>query len=124
MVAALGLAALRHADYLSANGCSRWLTGRSAPHTTPCWWASWGAAVLGYVAAAMGYAVTAARAFDAQVRTLLRRGAGSGCAAWLLVPKFGLAGAAMAMGVAALAQIGGQSFILRRALRRLEEVAR
>ena len=78
------------------------------------------AALLGYVAAALGYAVTAARAFDAQVPMFCAVALGSGCASWLLVPKFGLAGAAMAMAVAAAAQIIGQSYILRRALGRLE----
>ncbi len=81
-----------------------------------------GAAMLGYIGAALGYAVTAARAFDAQVPMFCAVALTSGCASWLLVPKFGLAGAAMAMGFAAAAQIGGQSFILRRALGRLEAV--
>jgi O-antigen/teichoic acid export membrane protein len=79
-----------------------------------------GAAIPGYLAAAMGYAVTAARAFDAQVPMFCVVAASSGCASWYLVPHFGLAGAAMAMAVAAVAQIGGQTLILRRALRRLE----
>ena len=78
------------------------------------------AALLGYVAAALGYAVTAARAFDAQVPMFCAVALSSGCASWLLVPKFGLAGAAMAMAVAAAAQIVGQSYILRRTLGRLE----
>lgn len=79
-----------------------------------------GAALLGYLAATLGYAVTAARAFDAQVPLLCLVALASGCASWLLVPEFGLAGAAMAMGIAAAVQIGGQSFILSRALGRLE----
>jgi O-antigen/teichoic acid export membrane protein len=83
-----------------------------------------GAAMLGYVAAALGYAVTAARAFDAQVPMFCVVALTSGCASWLLVPRFGLAGAAMAMGVAAATQIAGQSFILRRALGRLEAAPR
>jgi len=79
-----------------------------------------GAAVPGYVAAAMGYAVTATRAFDAQVPMFCVVAAICGCASWLLVPRFGLAGAAVAMAVAATAQIGGQALILRRALHHLE----
>jgi O-antigen/teichoic acid export membrane protein len=79
-----------------------------------------GAAIPGYVAAALGYAVTAARAFDAQVPMFCVVAASSGCASWYLVPRFGLAGAAMAMALAAVAQICGQALILRRALRRLE----
>ncbi len=79
-----------------------------------------GAAIPGYVAAALGYAVTAARAFDAQVPLFCVVAAFCGCASWLLVPRLGLAGAAMAMAVAAAAQIGGQTLILRRALRHME----
>jgi O-antigen/teichoic acid export membrane protein len=79
-----------------------------------------GAAIPGYVAAALGYAVTAARAFDPQVPLFCGVAASSACASWLLVPRFGLAGAALALAVAAAAQIGGQTLILKRALRRLE----
>jgi len=80
------------------------------------------AAVPGYMAVVLGYAVTAARAFDAQVPLFCFVAAACGCVSWLLVPRFGLAGAAMAMAVAALAQICGQSLILWRALRQLETV--
>jgi O-antigen/teichoic acid export membrane protein len=79
-----------------------------------------GAALLGYVAAAMGYAVTAARAFDAQVPMFGVVALSTACASWVLVPRYGLSGAAMAMGLAAAAQIVGQTFILSRALGRLE----
>jgi len=79
-----------------------------------------GAAMLGYVAAALGYAATAARAFDAQVPMFCVVALSTACASWVLVPRFGLSGAAMAMGLAAAAQIAGQAFILSRALRRLE----
>ncbi len=79
-----------------------------------------GAAIPAYVAAAMGYAVTAARAFDAQVPMFCLVAVICGCASWLLVPRLGLAGAAVAMAVAAAAQIGGQTLILRRALQKLE----
>lgn len=78
-----------------------------------------GAAIPGYVAAALGYAVTAARAFDAQVPMFCVVAASCGYASWLLVPRLGLAGAAVAMAVAAAAQIGGQALILRRALRQM-----
>lgn len=79
-----------------------------------------GAAIPAYVAASMGYAVTAARAFDAQVPMFCFVAAICGATSWLLVPRMGLAGAAVAMAVAAAAQIVGQTIILRRALRRLE----
>jgi len=82
-----------------------------------------GAAIPGYVAATLGYAVTAARAFDAQVPMFCVVAVCCGCASWLLVPRLGLAGAVVAMAVAAAAQIGGQALILRRALRRMEAAA-
>lgn len=78
------------------------------------------AAIPGYVAVALGYAVTAARAFDAQVPLFCLAAVTCGAASWLLVPQFGLGGAAMAMAVSAAVQIGGQAFILRAALRRME----
>ena len=80
-----------------------------------------GAAIPGYLAAALGYAVTAARAFDAQVPMFCAAALICGCASWILVPRWGLAGAAMAMALAAAAQIGGQTLILRHAMRRLEQ---
>jgi len=49
--------------------------------------------------------------------------AACGCASWYLVPRMGLAGAALAMAAAAVVQIGGQTLILRRAMRRLEAAA-
>ncbi|HEY3443680.1 MAG TPA: oligosaccharide flippase family protein [Paludibaculum sp.] len=82
-----------------------------------------GAAIPGYVAAALGYAVTAARAFDAQVPMFCIVAASCGYASWLLVPRLGLSGAVVAMAVAAAAQIGGQALILRRALRQMEATA-
>jgi O-antigen/teichoic acid export membrane protein len=80
-----------------------------------------GAAIPAYAAAALGYAVTAARAFDAQVPLFCIVAMSCGAASWLLIPRFGLAGAALALACAALVQIAGQAMILRRALRRGEE---
>jgi len=79
-----------------------------------------GAAIPAYLAGAMGYAVTAVRAFDAQVPLFIVSALICGIASWVLVPGFGLAGAAVAMAIAAVAQIGGQAHILSKALRRLE----
>jgi O-antigen/teichoic acid export membrane protein len=78
------------------------------------------AAIPAYLAAAMGYAVTAARSFDAQVPLFCVVAAVSGCASFLLVPRYGLTGAAIAVAIAAVAQIAGQGFILGRAVRRME----
>jgi len=78
------------------------------------------AAVPGYVAVVLGYAVTAARAFSVQVPLFCAAAAVCGTASLILVPRFGLAGAPMAMGCAAATQIAGQALILGRALRRME----
>ncbi len=79
-----------------------------------------GAAVLGYVANALGYAVTSARAFDAQLPLFCAVAGTCGLAAWLLIPRFGLFGAPMALAAAACVQIGGELGILARAMRRQE----
>ena len=79
-----------------------------------------GAAILGYVANALGYAVTSARAFDAQLPLFCAVAATCGLAAWLLIPRFGLSGAPMALAAAACVQIGGELGILARAMRRQE----
>lgn len=79
-----------------------------------------GTAIPSYVAIALGYAITAARAFDAQVPLFCVVAASCGVASWLLVPKFGLRGAAVALAIAASVQIGGEALILARATRRSE----
>ena len=76
------------------------------------------AAIPGYLAAALGYVVTAARAFDAQVPMLCLAAVASGWVSWYLVPRMGLGGAALAMAASAVVQISGQALILRRAMRR------
>ncbi len=79
-----------------------------------------GAAVVGYVANALGYAVTGARAFDAQLPLFCAAAGACGLAAWLLIPRFGLMGAPMALAAAACVQIAGELGILARATRRRE----
>jgi O-antigen/teichoic acid export membrane protein len=76
-----------------------------------------GAAALGYAGIALGFAITAARAFDAQAPLFCLVAATCGGASWLLTPKFGLWGAVMALALAALTQISGEALLLRRALR-------
>ena len=78
-----------------------------------------GAATLGYVGIALGYAITAARAFDAQVPLFCLVAASCGAASWLLVPRFGLRGAVAALALAASVQIGGEALLLSRALNRM-----
>lgn len=82
-----------------------------------------GAAIPGYVAIALGYAITAARVFDAQVPLFFVVAASCAGASWLLVPRFGLQGAALSLAIAASLQIGGEGWILARAMRRIEPTA-
>ena len=81
------------------------------------------AAVLGYIATALGYVITSARAFRAQVPLFCGVAASCWLASWVLVPRFGLHGAVLALAVAAAVQIGGGTLILGRSLRGMEPVA-
>ena len=76
------------------------------------------AAVLTYVAGALGYAVTGARAFDAQLPLFCAAAAACGAGSWLLIPRFGLTGAPLALAAAAAVQITGECAILARAFGR------
>jgi O-antigen/teichoic acid export membrane protein len=78
------------------------------------------AGILSYAGSALGYVITAARAFDSQAPLFLAVALVSAVASWALVPKLGLEGAALALALAWLAQIAGELLILRRALRRGE----
>jgi O-antigen/teichoic acid export membrane protein len=75
------------------------------------------AAIGSYTAGALGYVVTSTRSFAPQAPLHAAVAASAGIASWLLVPRFGLAGAALALAAAALVQIAGDLVILRRALR-------
>jgi O-antigen/teichoic acid export membrane protein len=77
-----------------------------------------GAAIPIYLAGVLGYAVTATRAFDAQAPLFAVVAAVCGIASWLLVPRLGLGGAAVALAATASLQVGGQLTILTRSLRR------
>jgi hypothetical protein len=79
-----------------------------------------GAAVPAYVAGVLGYVITSARSFDAQLPLFCAVAASCGLASWLLVPRLGLAGAPLALALAAGVQICGELAILARALRRTE----
>ncbi len=79
------------------------------------------AAIPAYAAGVLGYVVTSARAFDAQLPLFCAVAASCGASAWLLVPRFGLAGAPMALAAAACVQICGEAAILVRAMRRMEQ---
>jgi O-antigen/teichoic acid export membrane protein len=75
------------------------------------------AALVNYVAGAMGYVITGARAFAAQAPLFAAVAATSGVASWLLVPRLGLEGAAAALGASSLVQAGGSLLILSHAWR-------
>ena len=80
--------------------------------------ATMAAGVVGYAASMLGYVVTSARAFDPQLPLFCAVAAACGAAAWILVPRLGLAGAPAALGVAAVLQVSGEVLILRRAIAR------
>jgi O-antigen/teichoic acid export membrane protein len=75
------------------------------------------AASVGYIAGALGYIITSARAFTAQAPLFAAVAASSGIASWLLVPRLGLEGAAVALGASSLVQAGGSLLILSHAWR-------
>jgi hypothetical protein len=80
------------------------------------------AAGLVYVASALGYVITSARSFLAQMPLLAVVAATSALMSWSLIPGWGLRGAAMAVAVTASIQIAGELLILSKAMRRLERV--
>ncbi len=77
-----------------------------------------GAGTLVYLAIVLGYVITSARSFLAQLPLLVVVAATAAAASWLLVPSMGLTGAAVSVALAASLQIGGQLLILLRALGR------
>ncbi len=80
--------------------------------------AAMAAGTLSYIAIALGYGVTSARVFDAQLPLFAVSVAVCGVASWVLVPAWGLAGGVVALGAATVPQVGGQIYLLHRALRR------
>ena len=79
-----------------------------------------GAGIFVYLAVLLGYVITSARSFLAQLPLLVLVAATAAVSSWLLVPSMGLTGAAVSVAIAAGVQIGGQLLILFRALRRAE----
>jgi len=74
-----------------------------------------------YVASTLGYVITSVRAFDAQLPLFGAVAATCAIASWLLISRFGLMGAPMALAAAACVQAIGELAILRRAFRRVEQ---
>ncbi|MCC6264005.1 MAG: lipopolysaccharide biosynthesis protein [Bryobacterales bacterium] len=118
-VAGLGLAGAVVAE-LIGGFVLRWLYRPEFAAYQPLLVAAMGAGALSYLAIALGYAVTSARIFRAQLPLFAASAAGCGVASWLLVPRYGLYGGVLALALAALLQIVGQCWILRGALRRAE----
>ncbi|AHY47006.1 Membrane protein involved in the export of O-antigen and teichoic acid [Rubrobacter radiotolerans] len=75
------------------------------------------AAAFGYVASFLGYGMTAARYFRAQIPLFVGTVASVALACWLLVPGGGLAGAATALIVGGVVQIAGSLVALAHAMR-------
>lgn len=74
---------------------------------------------LGYIASLLGYAMTAARSFRAQAPLFLATGGVTIAACWLLIPRYHLSGAALALTLAAGFQLAGCLVIVAVAVRRL-----
>lgn len=85
--------------------------------------AAMGAGSLSYLAIALGYSVTSTRMFGTQVPLFALSAAACASASWLLTPHLGLYGGVTALAIAALVQIAGQVWLLRRKLRVLERAA-
>ncbi len=80
------------------------------------------AGIFCYVAIMLGYVITGARVYAAQAPLLVFVAASSAAGSWLLVPRLGLPGAALALALAWSVQIAGEAFLLRRALERIEAI--
>jgi O-antigen/teichoic acid export membrane protein len=75
------------------------------------------AAGLGFVASLLGYVITAGRRFKEQMPLQIAAVAGTSLACLLLVPRWGLLGAATGIGTGFLVQILGELWVLRSILR-------
>ncbi len=76
-----------------------------------------GTALIANVAGALGYIITSAREFRAQAPLFAVVAASAGVSAWALVPRMGLEGAAVALGISSVVQGAGSLAILRGAWR-------
>jgi O-antigen/teichoic acid export membrane protein len=74
------------------------------------------AAGMGFVASLLGYAITAGRRFKEQLPLQIASVASAAGSAFLLVPRYGLTGAAIACAIGPLVQALGELIVLRAAL--------
>jgi O-antigen/teichoic acid export membrane protein len=75
---------------------------------------------ISYVAAILGYAMTAVRAFHVQAPLFLATSGVTIVSCWLLIPRYQLSGAALALALAAGFQLLGSAMIIAFAVRRLD----
>ena len=73
---------------------------------------------LGFAVSVLGYGMTAARYFRAQVPVFAATLLATAAACFVLVPRYGLTGAAMAMAIATVVQGIGSGAVVAHALRR------
>jgi O-antigen/teichoic acid export membrane protein len=76
-----------------------------------------------YVASLLGYSITACRRFREQIPLQVVCVMSTAAACWLLIPRFGLAGAALALNAGPVVQVVGELIILNSALRDAEPSA-
>ena len=74
------------------------------------------AAGIGFAASLLGYSITAARRFKEQMPLQVGCLAGTALVAYFLVPRLGLVGAALSVGIGSLIQFLGEAWILRNVL--------
>lgn len=75
------------------------------------------AGIASYTASALGYVITSTRSFAPQAPLHAAVAVSAGVSSWVLVPRWGLSGGALALAIASVVQIAGDVIILRRALR-------
>jgi O-antigen/teichoic acid export membrane protein len=81
------------------------------------------AAGVGFIASLLGYAITAGRRFNQQMPIQIVSIAGSSLACLTLIPRCGLLGAAIAIGLGFAIQIAGELWVLRSLLQSPRAVA-
>jgi O-antigen/teichoic acid export membrane protein len=81
------------------------------------------AAGIGFVATLLGYTITAARRFTQQMPLQLACLAATALASFVLVPRIGLTGAALSVGIGSLVQMLGEAWILRQVLAEMRSVS-
>jgi len=75
------------------------------------------AGIGSYTAGALGYVITSTRSFLPQAPLHAAVAVSASIASWVLVPRLGLSGAALALAISSVTQIAGDLIILRSALR-------